>query len=70
MSSSRRPRSCRLIVNVIEPEHGTVFDPACGSGGMFVQSSYFIERRGQDTAKQVILLRPGEDRHHDQTSRR
>jgi type I restriction enzyme M protein len=26
----------QMIVNVIEPDHGTVFDPACGSGGMFV----------------------------------
>ena len=39
------------IVNVIEPEHGTVFDPACGSGGMFVQSSHFVEHEGGDTAK-------------------
>ena len=35
----------QTIVNVIEPDHGTVFDPACGSGGMFVQSSHFIEQR-------------------------
>jgi type I restriction enzyme M protein len=47
------PSLVQTIVNVIEPEHGTVFDPACGSGGMFVQSSYFIERTGQDTAKRV-----------------
>ena len=33
----------QTIVNIIEPDHGTVFDPACGSGGMFVQSSHFIE---------------------------
>src|SRR5947208_6225619 len=33
----------QLIVNVIEPEHGTIFDPAAGSGGMFVQTSHFIE---------------------------
>src|SRR6185295_4542579 len=33
----------QMIVNVIEPNHGKVFDPACGSGGMFVQSSHFIE---------------------------
>ena len=38
----------RTIVNVIEPDHGVVFDPACGSGGMFVQSSHFIEDAGQD----------------------
>lgn len=33
----------RLIVEVIEPFHGRVFDPACGSGGMFVQCAKFIE---------------------------
>lgn len=38
------PRSVvRLMVEVIEPHGGTVFDPACGSGGMFVQSAGFIE---------------------------
>lgn len=34
----------RTIVEVIQPFKGKVFDPACGSGGMFVQSSKFIER--------------------------
>lgn len=33
----------QMIVNVIEPDHGTVLDPACGSGGMFAQSAHFIE---------------------------
>lgn len=33
----------QMIVNVIEPDHGNVIDPACGSGGMFVQSAHFIE---------------------------
>lgn len=33
----------RLMVEIIEPYKGTVFDPACGSGGMFVQSQRFIE---------------------------
>ncbi len=33
----------QMIVNVIEPDHGDVMDPACGSGGMFVQSAHFIE---------------------------
>jgi type I restriction enzyme M protein len=45
----------QTIVNVIEPDHGAVFDPACGSGGMFVQSSHFIEHEGADTAKKVIF---------------
>lgn len=34
----------QMIVNVIEPDHGDVIDPACGSGGMFVQSAHFIEQ--------------------------
>ena len=41
------PSIVQTIVNVIEPDHGVVFDPACGSGGMFVQSSHFIEARAR-----------------------
>ena len=52
------PRSVvRLMVEIIEPHGGTVFDPACGSGGMFVQSAQFIEKhkeeyeaQGEDTS--------------------
>lgn len=33
----------KLIVGIIEPFHGRIFDPACGSGGMFVQSARFVE---------------------------
>lgn len=43
----------QMIVNVIEPDHGAVIDPACGSGGMFVQSAHFIEnmhKNPQDVA--------------------
>jgi type I restriction enzyme M protein len=36
----------QLIVNTIEPENGIVLDPACGSGGMFVQTSHFIDQKG------------------------
>ena len=36
----------RMIVNVIEPKRGTVLDPACGSGGMFVASADFTEQYG------------------------
>jgi type I restriction enzyme M protein len=53
----------QTIVNVIEPDHGTVFDPACGSGGMFVQSSHFIEHEGGDTAKKVIFY--GQEKNRD-----
>ena len=55
MSSLRPPSIVQTIVNVIEPDHGTVADIACGSGGMFVQSSHFIEHTGQDTAKRVTF---------------
>jgi type I restriction enzyme M protein len=50
------PSIVQTIVNVIEPDHGVVFDPACGSGGMFVQSSHFVERLGQDTSHRVTFF--------------
>ncbi|HEY5123185.1 MAG TPA: class I SAM-dependent DNA methyltransferase [Ignavibacteria bacterium] len=43
------------IVNVIEPDHGTILDPACGSAGMFVQTGYFIESKGKKTAEKVTF---------------
>ncbi|HIJ94884.1 MAG TPA: N-6 DNA methylase [Desulfuromonadales bacterium] len=49
------PSLVQTIVNVIEPDHGIVLDPACGSGGMFVQSSHFIESHGQDTGHKVTF---------------
>ncbi len=36
----------KMIVNIIEPTHGTLLDPACGSGGMFVSSSDFVNAEG------------------------
>jgi len=33
----------RLIVEILEPYHGRIYDPACGSGGMFIQSARFVE---------------------------
>ncbi|MGV8829330.1 MAG: N-6 DNA methylase [Breznakibacter sp.] len=45
----------QTIVNVIEPDHGTVFDPACGSAGMFVQTGYFIESEGLKPADKVTF---------------
>ena len=49
------PSIVQTIVNVIEPDHGIVLDPACGSGGMFVQSGHFIEDKGKDTMKRVTF---------------
>ena len=49
------PSLVQLIVNVIEPDHGTVADLACGSGGMFVQTSHFLEHGGHDTMQRVTF---------------
>lgn len=34
----------KTLVEIIQPFHGRVYDPCCGSGGMFVQSAQFVER--------------------------
>jgi len=44
-----------LIANIIEPERGTVLDPACGSGGMFVQSAHFVERLHQNPSDKLTF---------------
>jgi len=46
----------RLIVEIIEPFHGRVFDPACGSGGMFVQSAKFIERHRGSATRELSVF--------------
>ncbi|MBE3560679.1 MAG: N-6 DNA methylase [Ktedonobacteraceae bacterium] len=45
----------RLIVEVIEPFEGLIFDPACGSGGMFVQSARFVRNHQGDPGRQVSI---------------
>ncbi|WP_310406717.1 class I SAM-dependent DNA methyltransferase [Nocardia kruczakiae] len=46
----------RLIVEVLEPYEGRVYDPACGSGGMFIQSAKFLERRrGRDHSHDLAI---------------
>ena len=49
------PSLVQTLVNVIEPDDGVVSDLACGSGGMFVQSSHFIEHTGQETMKRATF---------------
>lgn len=39
----------RLLVEMLEPYNGRVYDPCCGSGGMFVQSERFVEAHGGNT---------------------
>jgi type I restriction enzyme M protein len=45
----------RLIVEIIEPFHGRVFDPACGSGGMFVQCAKFVERHQGSATRELAI---------------
>jgi type I restriction enzyme M protein len=42
------PSVVRVIVEVLEPSRGRVYDPCCGSGGMFVQTENFIVERDSD----------------------
>ena len=44
-----------LIANVIEPVSGKVLDPACGSGGMFVQSARVVERRHENPTERLTF---------------
>jgi type I restriction enzyme M protein len=44
-----------LIANVIEPTGGTVLDPACGSGGMFVQSARVVEQRHENPTEKLTF---------------
>lgn len=41
----------KLLVEIIEPYHGKIYDPACGSGGMFVQSARFVEIHTKNKAQ-------------------
>ncbi|MFG6197219.1 type I restriction-modification system subunit M [Nonomuraea sp. JJY05] len=46
----------RLLVEILEPYEGRVYDPCCGSGGMFVQSGKFVtERRGRDHSHDIAV---------------
>ncbi len=45
----------RLIVEILEPFHGRIFDPACGSGGMFVHSAHFVERHRHSPGEELSI---------------
>jgi type I restriction enzyme M protein len=45
----------KLIVEVIEPYHGKIFDPACGSGGMFVHSAEFVKRHHKNPSREISI---------------
>jgi len=45
----------KLIVEVIEPYHGRILDPACGSGGMFVQSAGFVRKHRMNPSNEIAI---------------
>jgi type I restriction enzyme M protein len=45
----------KLIVEIIEPFHGRILDPACGSGGMFVQSARFVQNRKKNPESEIAI---------------
>jgi len=45
----------KLIVSIIEPFHGKIFDPACGSGGMFVQSAEFVQEHKKKAVDEISV---------------
>lgn len=46
----------RLIVEIIEPFHGRILDPACGSAGMFVHSADFVKRHQRSPDREISLF--------------
>jgi type I restriction enzyme M protein len=46
----------KLIVNIIEPFHGRIYDPASGSGGMFVQSARFVEEHQKNASTDISIF--------------
>jgi type I restriction enzyme M protein len=45
----------RLLAEIIEPFHGRILDPACGSGGMFVQSARFVAEHQKNPADELAI---------------
>lgn len=50
------PSLVNLIVNFIEPDNGIIYDPACGSGGMFVQTGHFVKKRTDKQVNEAIKV--------------
>lgn len=45
----------KMLVNILEPERGILLDPACGSGGMFVQTGDFVNQKGMNANTQMTF---------------
>jgi type I restriction enzyme M protein len=50
------PSIVKLIVEIIEPYHGKIYDPACGSGGMFAQSAKFVEAHKKRPSEELAAF--------------
>ncbi|WP_424809683.1 type I restriction-modification system subunit M [Rhodococcus sp. 27YEA15] len=48
------PVLVRTLVEILEPHHGRVYDPCCGSGGMFVQAEKFLARHNEDPTNLAV----------------
>ena len=46
----------RLMVEILEPFHGRILDPACGSGGMFVQSARFVAEHKKNPSSELSIF--------------
>ncbi|WP_246136491.1 type I restriction-modification system subunit M [Leekyejoonella antrihumi] len=52
----------RVLVEVLEPSHGRVYDPCCGSGGMFVQTEKFLESHGEEASDIAVYGQENNER--------
>lgn len=46
----------RTLVEILQPYHGRVYDPCCGSGGMFVQSAAFVRHHGGNVVQDITVF--------------
>lgn len=46
----------RTLVEILQPYHGRVYDPCCGSGGMFVQSAAFVSHHGGNVVQDITVF--------------
>ena len=46
----------RTLVEILQPFHGRVYDPCCGSGGMFVQSAAFVRHHGGSVVQDITVF--------------
>lgn len=56
------PGVVRVLVEMLEPDHGRVYDPCCGSGGMFVQTEKFLEAHDREGSEISVYGQESNDR--------